>query len=147
MCRAIPRESITPITVSAIINGKAVEAAGASAVPIKKRVSFHETVDVYVIERLDAFAVREMFYHPSDYHRFRSECCLEKLEARSKQDPLVGFFQSIVSSIGVSCRMQQRNIMIQRRRQQQQSCSTARVQAAMRQVSPESIVRELAFVL
>jgi hypothetical protein len=136
MCRPISREAITPIKVPAI--GKEV----ATTAPSKRRVRFHETVDVHVIDRLDAFAVRELFYRGVDFHRFRSECCLEKLEAQAyTQDPLRAIFQPMFKVI-VDVTGQQRQL-----RAQYSPTQTTKIQSTLRFLSAEALLKELAFLV
>ena len=105
MCPPIQRDAIKPILVPAICK----EVATTSPTQ-NRRVRFHDTVDIHVIDRLDAFAVRELFYRAVDYHRFRSDCCLEKLEAQAcMQDPFRIIFQYMFNSIAMESHQQKQS--------------------------------------
>jgi hypothetical protein len=137
MCRPIPRDAIKPIQIQAIGSKVATITS-----PSKRRVRFHETVDVHVIDRLDAFAVRELFYRSVDYHRFRSESCLELLEAQAKtSDPLLSFFQHLFKSIVI--------VTSQHKQMSAQHTPnwTTDTQVALRFPPGEALLKELAFLV
>ena len=136
MCK--PTTSTTALHVVALPAAPTTKPTDTTTTPMRKSVSFHETVDVFVISRLDAYAVRELFYRHEDYRRFRSESCLEILQAKADQtagDPVVSVFRAL---FGVSKRQQW----------MQQHCqSRPCTMEAQPKPSPETLLRELAFVL
>lgn len=158
MCKPIAPRPV-PIDVNTLLYAAA---APLSAVPVKvtrKRVSFHDKVDVYVIGRLDPFAIRDLFYRPADFRRFRSESCLEVLEANAGgKAPLAAAIQAILGvCITVSGASQAKQLLptnlATNRRPQQRKCQISApqcistMQASPRRLSPESLLRELAFAV
>ena len=139
MCKPTNLDS-SPLRIVALATAPTKAAAPPG---MKKNVSFNETVDVYVIDRLDAFAVRELFYRSEDYRLFRAESCMEILQAQADQsaDPVVSIFRAL---FGLGNRRQQWSRQHQQRQQQilSRSC-TVEVQRA----TPETVLRELAFAI
>ena len=157
MCQPIsPRP--TPIEINPLLDVAPVTAAPTKG--RRKSVSFYEKVDVYVIDRLDPFAIRELFYRPVDFHRFRSESCLEILEAESRRgrskDPLTAALRALLSggfarSDQLKLRppteapCNQGNKKLQLVTQKFACGSGARLPP--QRLSPESLLRELSFTV
>lgn len=150
MCKQITSRP-APIAVSPLHTAAAFVVVALPAVqqkPIaaavqqpKKRVSFHNVVDVYVIDRLDPFAVRDLFYRSDDFRRFRSDICLEKLETKACETSLVtAVFRAILTNIGVQSSKQLTTPTRTLQLQQQQQSRRPRS-------SPESLLRELSFAV
>lgn len=157
MCKAISPRPV-PIEINPLLASPAISAA--SGKETRKKVSFYEKVDVYVIDRLDPFAVRELFYRPADFRRFRSESSLEILEAESgtgSKAQLTAALQAVLSiCLASSTTSQQKrlppaiatcNQSYQRESQigrQRCRCGSPS-QVPQYRLSSESLLRELAF--
>ena len=154
MCRPIsknPASELRTITIS-----------GDSTMLMKKRVSFDAKIVVHVVPRMDPFAVRECFYKPSDFRRFRSEACLEILEARATREPWKTILKGILSRLTPQSQQPQQIDFSSYQYYQafphcggsdQLQLTTSSCKADLssnyqqRQISPESLVRELAFAI
>lgn len=126
----------------------------------EKRVAFNPTVKVCVVKRLDAFACRDLFYQPADFDRFRSEACIEILEARADRErepwksmlrrlkEFVSNADSFITSQEEATAYQYyRSITTLQKQHLQQRRPRVSCTAELSPKSPETIVRELAFVL
>ena len=158
MCQPIsPRP--TPIEINPLLDVAPVTAAPATK-GRRKSVSFYEKVDVYVIDRLDPFAIRELFYRPVDFHRFRSESCLEILEAESRRggskDPLTATLRALLSGgfarsdqlklrppTEAPCNQGNKKLQLVT---QKFTCGSG-TRVPPQRLSPESLLRELSFTV
>ena len=141
MCKPISNRpvpiAIQPLQSEVSLPNKALSSPRQS----KKRVSFHKTVDVCVVDRMDAFAVRELFYRPEDFRVFRAEYCQEILERQARPLPLTSVLHAVLSSLTGN------TFQIQLYSKQNLRRCHARRHPLQQRASPETLLKELAFII
>lgn len=68
---------------------------------MQKRVSFDDKISVHSIRRLQYEELREVFYCPNDYRRFRSDTCLELLDQQAfpQENPLLNMGKKLLGGL------------------------------------------------